>query len=707
LHLLIGRLALLPALLAPAFGVHALSLGDLSVRSTIGQSFEAVIAYHASADDAVGPHCVRINAPGAAAESDLPQLPGVRATLRERPGGGQIVLGTRTLVNEPAFRLRVTIDCGPRAYLSREFVVLLDAPGTAQPPVDAQPAPAIAAQAIPSTPQELQPRRARREASRAAAAAPMPSAPGPATTAPRAASAGLPSLRIDAASARGPGGVSRATRAARATQGQGRGGFRLTLSKPDLDVADLPANLHLKRSDELASLTAPARSYAQNEMEELRAAARLALADDPLAEAARLQTRLGAIEANVVSLKRQLGDLEAQRRTAEERAARLAEENRRLETRQGTLLLIIGLAFCALLVAWVMRRYRLSAERRGRAARLEWPDPAADVAPTQRQAAPPAPPARPVTATGSHTVMGASASGTPDTGPAREGGSPPSDSPQSPEVTAVEYQRTMVLDLPVKAPARSATAPASSSEAGPANSRPPARAPKIEPEYLPESALIAPGEAATPDPGARIPTIKEKTLDAPAFDRMPPPAASTGAIDFVLGNEASESTDRATRYLAEFERKLFPEVALGRVKLDDPRSIIALARTYYQEDFDPAKAISFLEYTLHRSTDPMRIHLALLEVLRLERRVGEYATVARAFRGQYPDSGTHWQLVAAYGRLLDSKEPMYDGDRVPGLDLDTPSNWLGSTLDMTKYVLGQKVADALRDTPAPATEARP
>ena len=191
------------------------------------------------------------------------------------------------------------------------------------------------------------------------------------------------------------------------------------------------------------------------------------------------------------------------------------------------------------------------------------------------------------------------------------------------------------------------------------------------------------------------------------------PAKAETSINFALdapdhasldGVTDSEAKARVEQYLGEFERKLFPEIALGRVKLDEPRSIIGLARTYYQEDFDPAKAISFLEYALHRSTDPMLIHLALLEVLRMERRVREYAAVARAFRGQYPDSGTYWQLVAAYGRLLDPSDPTFEGERVPGLDLDTPSNWLGNTIDMTKYVLGQKVADSVRDLPAPVAK---
>ena len=232
--------------------------------------------------------------------------------------------------------------------------------------------------------------------------------------------------------------------------------------------------------------------------------------------------------------------------------------------------------------------------------------------------------------------------------------------------------------------------------------------------YLPESAVLtrtAQGtrlEQAEADAAAQ--KLHETTLDLGSLRDNPPPME----IDFVIDDQLphgraagadAEARARAESYSAEFERKLFPEIALGRVKLDDPRSIIGLARTYYQEDFDAGKAISFLEYALYRSAEPMAIHLALLEVLRMERRVAEYATVARAFRGQYPDSATHWQLIAAYGRLMDQNEPTFEGEKVAGLDLDTPSNWLGSTLDMTKYVLGQKVSDSVRDLPLPVAGA--
>lgn len=662
-------------------GAHALSLGDLAVRSSVGQAFDAVLPFQASAEDAITPQCVRVNGPGDATQAaDVPVLAGVRVALRERAGGGQIVLSTRTVVNEPAFRLRVTIDCGARTFLSREFVVLLDAPGTLHLPE--VPAPAAAPAAVAAAPAEAVPRRrARREPGADASASPVPRA------------APLPSLRVDGARS-APGARAPAAR------GRPRGQYRLTLSSPDL-AAESSVRLDLKRADELGALGGPRRAFAAAELDELRAAARLQLSDDPIAEAARMQTRLAAVEGSMAALRQQIAGIEAARRSAEDKAQRLVEENRRLEARQGAIWLVAVLLACAALTAWLFRRYRLSAERRGHEARFVWPEeaaPARPPVPASTAARPPAPPPDTGTAPRRAPEVPAptapAAARPPVAAPSRPAPAAPPAEPAPVVPAGIDYQRTVVLDRAALAAAAAGDHPV----------RLPAARDDGAREYLPESALLVPPASASAA-GSRIPTIREKTIDAPGVaDGMP---VMADGVDFVIDgpggvSPADEAAGRAARYLAEFERKLFPEIALGRVKLDDPRSIIGLARTYYQEDFDPAKAISFLEYTLHRSTDPMRIHLALLEVLRLERRVGEYATVARAFRGQYPDSGTHWQLVAAYGRLLDAKDPMYDGDRVPGLDLDTPSNWLGSTLDMTKYVLGQKVADALRESPMPS-----
>lgn len=706
----------------------ALSLGELKVRSAIGSAFEAVVPFTATADEVLSPQCIRGHQDAASRNQHVPLLANLRFEITQSAAGGEIIIRTRTLVHEPAVRIRLTIDCGPQTLLVREYVVLLDAPpANAQGSVEAAPLPVavIAPASLPAVApsgRRAAPRVARRGA---AAAASDAGASG-------AALRSLPSLRV------APPGDRPARESARPPAGKVAGGkaapaYRLTLSQPPAADAGEPVNQPLKRSDELMSLVAPARSLgAAGAADSLRAETRIRLSDNPFAEALQMQTRLFALEGGIGVLRKELSEIDNARRAAEERARSLAAENRRLAAWFNGAALLVAFLLCAALAVFLFWRYRLASEQRGRRER-SWP--------VVSGSAPKAPTVEP------DAVADA------DVSYQQWRAAPVAPVPDS-------YQRTVVLDRsgeqgassagsaqrdvvaapakalpPIEVPGQSVTSALASTRkpdparalpvtptpmAIPAAGRPSMRAGADEADvYLPESALLADGHGSGSN--ARIPAVREENLSG-ALASGAVPLASIEARALALADQAmvmdlaiDESSAvamasgdaagaraRSAQYFAEFERKLFPEIALGRVKLDDPRSIIGLARTYYQEDFDPGKAISFLEYALYRSSDPMRIHLALLEILRIERRVTEYAIVARTFRGQYPDSGTHWQLIAAYGRLLDPHEPTFEGDKVPGLDLDTPSNWLGSTLDMTKYVLGQKVADSVRELPTPA-----
>ena len=696
----------------------ALSLGDLKVRSPIGSTFEAVLPFTANAGEVLSPQCIRGHEDAGSRNQHVPLLANLRFAVTPSAGGGEIVIRTRTPVHEPAVRIRLTIDCGPQTLLVREYVVLLDAPPAMVEPVPAALALPLAGVPLPPTPSSS----VRRSEPRAVRGVATPPA-GDAGTA-GAALRSLPSLRLAPPGDR-PARDSMRSAARKPAQGKPAPGYRLTLSQPTAAEAGEPLNQPLKRSDELMSLVAPSRTLGAGEADKLRAEARIRLSDNPFAEALQMQARLIALEGGMSVLRKEAGEIENARRLAEERARTLAAENRRLSAWLNGAALLMALLLCAALAVFLFWRYRLASEQRGRRER-SW-----QATPASALATPAGEPETGVDADASYQQWRATA-----------------------VVAAPEsYQRTVVLDRSGEtgaAATRSAegsggAAPSVSAAPGSAKRTAPAVAPSVSPKpavesaaglalktvnaaeaevYLPESALLAHGDAgsgAQVSGAGRIPTVREKSLaDANGSSATPSSSIEARAlaladramgVDFAIddspaigvasGDDAGARV-RSAQYFAEFERKLFPEIALGRVKLDDPRSIIGLARTYYQEDFDPGKAISFLEYALYRSSEPMRIHLALLEILRMERRVGEYVIVARIFRGQYPDSGTHWQLVAAYGRLLDPHEPTFEGDKVPGLDLDTPSNWLGSTLDMTKYVLGQKVADSVRDLPAPA-----
>jgi len=133
----------------------ALSLGELKVRSPIGSPFEAVLPYTASADEVLSPQCIRGHEDAGSRNQHVPLLANVRFTITPSAGGGEIVIRTRTLVHEPAVRIRLTIDCGPKTLLVREYVVLLDAPPAMVEPVPAAVAVPLAAVPLPPTPSRV------------------------------------------------------------------------------------------------------------------------------------------------------------------------------------------------------------------------------------------------------------------------------------------------------------------------------------------------------------------------------------------------------------------------------------------------------------------------------------------------------------------------------------------------------------------------
>jgi pilus assembly protein FimV len=692
----------------------ALSLGEIAVRSSVGLPFEAVLPFSAGAGESVSAQCIHARDDGVSAHPAVPALANPQLSVNARRGGGEIVVRTRAAVGEPVVRLRITLDCAPATLLSREFLVLLDAPVPVAEQVAVTPLALAGADAAPTSAERRRPRRAERGDRSEAAARP---ARDPATAEAAARTAPGPNLRM------APGMGDARSGPLPAARAKARGaGFRLTLSRPEDDVLQKVPSL--RRSEQLLSLAAPVPERSEADREILRLQARMALADNPLAEAMQLQARLSALESNLAALGKQVAQGEAARAAAEDKARLLAEENRRLAARLDSFAVVAVMLALVTLAAAGLWRYRVAAERRARSLR-DWEavaKPAADHAPPdspEKRAPAHGQVAADLQARHAQSVVSDSA-GPADAGTRRPGAVPLVPTP----LASAAPGPSGAAAGPLRAGGAPAPLPAGEPAAFelPPAPPPPAAAPAGHAMDSPDAGAAAPVQPASVQPALPaviMPLVPGRAwtfsraagATGPALAPGPGAASKTAdSIEFALATPDHDALDgvtdaqaeaRGEQYMREFERKLFPEIALGRAKLDEPRSIIGLARTYYQEDFDPAKAISFLEYALHRSTDSMLIHLALLEVLRMERRVREYASFARAFRDRYPDSGTCLQLIAAYGRLLDPSNPDFDGAPVPGLDLDTPSNWLGNTIDMTKYVLGQKVAASVRDLPVP------
>ena len=129
------------SLLTPA---QALTLGDVSLQSALGQPLDARIPVELAAGEVLTAGCVSIPPP---ARSDLGALPRAQVTVPETPGAGSFTLHVTTAqpLYEPMYELQVQIRCAGTPLLLRQYVLMLDLPGTAMPPPAAAAAPAPAA----------------------------------------------------------------------------------------------------------------------------------------------------------------------------------------------------------------------------------------------------------------------------------------------------------------------------------------------------------------------------------------------------------------------------------------------------------------------------------------------------------------------------------------------------------------------------------
>lgn len=128
--------------LAPTH-VQALTLGDMVVRSHLGQPLRAQIAVKTAAEESIDESCINLSRPTGTAE-DLPYLSKARLTIEYKAGGQIIQIRSSQLMNEPVFKVFLQVTCGGQTSLSREFTLLLDPAGYAStvPFVEDEPPPA-------------------------------------------------------------------------------------------------------------------------------------------------------------------------------------------------------------------------------------------------------------------------------------------------------------------------------------------------------------------------------------------------------------------------------------------------------------------------------------------------------------------------------------------------------------------------------------
>jgi hypothetical protein len=109
------------ALLTPP-AVQSLSLAEISVRSHLGQPFEAVVSIGRAPNETLDSACFSVGGPG----GGLPGIGGVRVSFDR--AHGQLVLRSPAPVREPLSEITIRARCAGAPALDRTFLVMLDPP---------------------------------------------------------------------------------------------------------------------------------------------------------------------------------------------------------------------------------------------------------------------------------------------------------------------------------------------------------------------------------------------------------------------------------------------------------------------------------------------------------------------------------------------------------------------------------------------------
>jgi pilus assembly protein FimV len=128
------------ALLAASPAAQALSLGEITVHSSLGQRLDASVPVQLAAGESLTGECIQATRSGS---SELSRIPNAGVLTPEATGPGQYTLriSSAAALYEPIYALGLLAACPGTAAISRQYVLMLDLPGmaTGQEPVPAQP----------------------------------------------------------------------------------------------------------------------------------------------------------------------------------------------------------------------------------------------------------------------------------------------------------------------------------------------------------------------------------------------------------------------------------------------------------------------------------------------------------------------------------------------------------------------------------------
>jgi pilus assembly protein FimV len=240
-----------------------------------------------------------------------------------------------------------------------------------------------------------------------------------------------------------------------------------------------------------------------------------------------------------------------------------------------------------------------------------------------------------------------------------------------------------------------------------------------QPAFVPEDPIVLPHSiaddndvAAAPmfeaEPPAMVTTRLPAPLLVPVRRTMDSDASLTTSIT------AGDPSDLRRRYIEE----RFPEIGARTIELEEPDSIVKGARLFYEDGALP-RAVELLQFAIEEKPDEIKRWLALFEIFRLERLTGEFAELASRFQ-EYHGQSEYWAKVQYFGREVDPSNPLYQEETLDDIEtVGLPAsarklqalvfdplaeNWLNAPMDFSSEVLATQLRAKLMES-AGITEA--
>jgi Tfp pilus assembly protein FimV len=128
-----GTVLFMGGVLAAAFvsgHAAALTIGDVEVRSNLGQRLDARIPFMAAAGEDISTQCVKLEDTPNTRFRDVPVMMGYTLSIQKTGDKSWFVVSSNEVVREPVLRFGVVARCGANVSTSREYVIDLRVPDT-------------------------------------------------------------------------------------------------------------------------------------------------------------------------------------------------------------------------------------------------------------------------------------------------------------------------------------------------------------------------------------------------------------------------------------------------------------------------------------------------------------------------------------------------------------------------------------------------